>query len=229
MSTKKKFRVMDDQSKQELQRKNRDVQEFEKNNAAEKKAKNNEKIIGDPMPKLMKFTVNNPPDEYELSLGWDDGAFVEGNIKFDVSALKRNIESQEESDQFSATVAIVPKPDQDCDENTDPYVQLVLKNEATGQGQTFNYPLKDLFEESQIIDLIPAYLFAGDPFTGCLIRSGLSTTVAQVIICKNETAGVLPWFFNRLQKLGKCLLTSIPDMTSKMARRSVRCIYNFGF
>ena len=183
------------------------------------------------MQNLTKFTVQRGDEEYELSLGWDDGAFVEGRIKFDISALKRNIETREEIEPLSATVAVIPNPDHDpdSDEVPSPFVQIVIKNEITGQEETINYPLNALFEESQIVDLIPAYLFGGDPITGCLIRSGISTTVGQIIGCKNETAGVLPWFWNRVRELGKCLLISIPDMTAKMARKSVRCILRFGF
>lgn len=183
------------------------------------------------MPNLTKFTVQRGDYEYELSLGWDDGAFVEGDIKFDISALKKNIETREEIESLSASVAVVPNPDHDPDsgEVPSPFVQIVVRHEMTGQEETINYPLSALFEESQIVDLIPAFMFSGEPFTGCLIRSGISTTVAQIIGCKNETAGVLPWFWDRVSQLGQCLLVSIPDMSANMVRKSVRCILRLGF
>jgi|GEM_PF-1819506 hypothetical protein len=183
------------------------------------------------MQNLTKFTVQRDDDEYEISLGWDNGAFVEGHIEFNISALKRNIETREEIEPLSATVAIVPNPghDPESDEVPSPFLQIVVRNEIIGHEETINVPLSTLFEESQVVDLIPAYMFSGDPFTGCLIRSGISTTVAQIIDCKNETAGILPWFWDRVRQLGKCLLVSIPDMSAKMVRKSVRCILRFGF
>lgn len=183
------------------------------------------------MRNITKFSIQQDQDEYELTLGWDDGAFVEGNIKFDIVALKRNLETKEEIEALSATLAIVPNPDHDPDSEEDPspYAQIVLRNDATGEEKTVHYPLNMLFEESQIIDLIPAYLFGGDPITGCLIRSGLSATVVQTIDCKNKTAGILPWFWNRMHQLGRCLLMSVPDMSANMARKSARCILRLGF
>jgi len=49
--------------------------------------------------------------------------------------------------------------------------------------------LKEYFHESEILDRIPGIVFGGDPILGCLVRSGLSTSVGQIISYKNETAG----------------------------------------
>lgn len=167
------------------------------------------------MQNLMKTVVQRGQYEYELSLSWDDDAFVEGSISFNVSVLQRDTNGNEI--KKDATVSI------EHDENEQPILKI-----SDGGELDVNYPLGELFDESQIIDLIPAWFFGGDPITGCLMRAGLSTSVGQIIECKKETSGV-PWFIERCRAIGNILLSSIPDMSSKMARRAMRCIMRLGF
>lgn len=171
------------------------------------------------MATLTKLMVQRGPHDYELALEWNDGALVEGSISFGVKATRRNRENpKEEPIEVSATVALV--------ENKDGQPELVIS--FGNAGAIARFPLRDLVEESQIIDLIPAWIFGGDLIVGCMIRSGLSTTVAQVIECKNSTSGV-PWFVERCRHLGGCLRDAIPDMSSKMFRRAIRCVLRVGF
>jgi predicted transcriptional regulator len=124
----------------------------------------------------------------------------------------------------------------DIGENGEPLeVGISIKDEKDGpmliisiqDEDTIDYPLVELYEEALIIDRIPAALFTGDPFTGCLIRSGLSATIGQIIDCKNQTAG-FEWYLNRTREIGKCLYSDLPDMTSKMAFRATKCIMTLG-
>lgn len=183
------------------------------------------------MQKISKFTFQKGNDEYVLSLGWDDDALVEGDISFSISALKRDIESGEEFEPISASVSIVNAPDYDPEIGGEPipYIRVVVENNTTGEKEIIHYSLQNLFEEFEIIDQIPAYIFGGDPITGCLIRSGISASIVQIISCKNNTAGIVPWFARRLRYLGKCLLHSIPDMSMSMIKKSFKCLRKFGF
>ena len=183
------------------------------------------------MENLSKVTVKRGNDEYELSLAWDDAAFVEGQIKFGVRAIKRDIETREEKEPVSATVSIIPHPEFNPEEEAPPgpLLEIIVKNEKTGEEETIRYPLEEIFDKAQVIDLIPSYLFGGDPIIGCLIRSGLSSSIAEIISCKNKTAGIIPWFMRRMQALGKCLVHAAPDIASNMAKKSIKCILRFGF
>ncbi len=169
------------------------------------------------MTQLTKISYQKEPFEYELKIGWDDEAFVDGSIAFTVCASKRNIETQKTMDNIEAIVSI------EKDENNQPILTISDNSELN-----VTYPLKDLFEESQIIDLIPAAFFGGEPFTGCLIRSGLSTSIAQIIESKNETSGI-PWYIERCKAIGSTFISALPDMSGKMARKALRCMIRMGF
>ena len=66
-----------------------------------------------------------------------------------------------------------------------------------------------------------------DPFTGYLLRAGLSTTIAQTIQCKNATAEV-PWFKSRARAIGSCFRQHLPKMGANMSARVARCIFRAG-
>jgi hypothetical protein len=144
---------------------------------------------------------------------------VQGHISFGVKATKRDRDNPNEVPvEVSATVSLV--------QNSDEQPELVI---SFGNAEAIvRFQLRDLIEESQIIDFIPAWVFGGDLIVGCIIRSGLSTIVAHVTECKNSMSGV-PWFFDRCRHVGGCLRDAISDMSSKMFRRAIRCALRVGF
>lgn len=170
------------------------------------------------MLKISKFSVKDERYEYELSLSWDDKAFIEGKVSFGIDVVRSSLENRDDKISLDATVSI------EANEKEQAILIIKARGEAVAE-----YPLRDLFYESQVIDMIPAWVFGGgEPITGCLLRAGLSVSIAQILSCKNQTAGV-EWYSARMRQIGACLLRAIPDMTASAARKAVNCILRFGF
>lgn len=168
------------------------------------------------MPKLIRLGFEREEFEYELELNWDDKAFVENAIKFGITARRKH---KAENEWYEHSVSLSLEED----EELGPVICISTDN--------FNdkFPLNGLVEESEFIDWLPAHVFgAGDPITGCLIRSGLSTTIGQIISCRNETAAI-KWFIQRAKAICFCVKDNIPAMTGKMALRATLCIVKGGF
>ena len=168
------------------------------------------------MPKLINLGFEREEHEYELGLDWDDGAFVERQVKIDVTARRRH-KNEEQWQEYSVSLSL------EDDDEQGPVIRV------KSQDYDEKFPLNGLLEESQLIDLLPAHVFAGgEPVTGCLIRSGISATVGQIISCRNETAGI-EWFRARARAMFSCLRENIPNMTGRMALRAAVCIARGGF
>ena len=169
------------------------------------------------MPSVASFRYKRGDREYELAISWDDEAFSEGSIHFEIDAKSWHVENPNEPNSINASVTI------EADDEGVPYLV------AQVEGKQFaRIALADLLDESQILDRIPAWVFGGEPVAGCLIRSGLSATVGQTIECKNMTAEA-HWLRERLMEMARCLRIHLPDMTSKAALRAMRCIARAGF
>jgi hypothetical protein len=179
------------------------------------------------VPKLSKEVVEmmhqwrmqsgNETVEYRLGIEWDSGGFEEGHPTIRVFAGTRH-NGQGEFVTAEATVEIQTEGEG--------HPQLIVKV----QKEPFHkMPLADLIDESQIIDRIPAALIGGgDPFTGCLIRAGLSAVVGQVISCKQATRDV-PWNLRRLKAMGHCMREHLGRMGTRAARKALRCVLRLGF
>lgn len=116
------------------------------------------------MPQLIKLTFDRRPVIYELELGWDDKAYSEGEIAFDIRA-SRSIEGEPNRQDLAVSVAV----------NSDR--ELVVRAEKLGE---ITIPLAELFAGSQIINRIPSFFFAGDPVVGCLVRAGSVHQLARL-------------------------------------------------
>jgi len=96
----------------------------------------------------------------------------------------------------------------------------------------FEIELRDVFHEDtvvgQAIESVHASFIVVEPVTGCLIRAGLSTSVGQIIKCKDETATV-KWTRERVQAIGGCLKKNIPKMLMRAAFRAAACVFKAGF
>ena len=170
------------------------------------------------MANISKFSFEGSGYRYETSLEWNDKAFMDGSISFNVTASRELLNDPESREDISVSVSI----EQDDHERA----VLVLRHGEEILGAPI--AIEDIFDETSIIDMIPGFVFGGgDPIAGCLIKSGISTSVAQIINCKNLTSD-FNWFFERTRAMGKCLLSRIPHMTAKMAYRSTRCILTAG-
>lgn len=158
------------------------------------------------MPKIAGISVRRDNRDYRLSIAWDDDAFVEGNIKFDLEVGVQDVEGRHYDIRGSASASIEQSAGgESC---------LVVR---IGEKECFNAPLHAIFGETTVVDQIPGQLFGfGDPVIGCLLRAGIAATCGQIIECKDRTAGY-EWIWDRLKAIGKCLR----DNSGKLAGRAL--------
>src|SRR5262245_12065570 len=134
-------------------------------------------------PRIIKHIECVGENEFTLELSWDDAAAVGGELSFEIVASHSIVDKPESRRSLSASVAL----------RRDKVGAPVLEIKVGGIKIEKN--LDELFDETQaeevvkeVIDAIPSMVFgAGEPIIGCLIRSGLSVIVSQVIHCKNLT------------------------------------------
>ncbi len=155
----------------------------------------------------------------ELNIKWDDAAFADGSISFEITATARNAKDLGWGGGLSSSVSV------ELNEQQEPILKLSLLND---ESSTITISLKPLLEHSTVLERIPAPFFGGHPLVGCLIRSGLSAVIGQILECKGETAGT-GWDWSRMSAIGRCIRDHIPDLAARAAFRSVRCIARFGF
>jgi len=171
-----------------------------------------------PNLKTVQFEANS--SQYELALSWDDEALMEGEITLELSAAQWPAGAPTERRETRASVSV----QRDDEERA----ILVVK---IGEYSLPPVLLADLYGDTWIehsIEKVPGWAIPADPITVCLVRSGVSTTVAQVIECKNESDGAA-WFRARAGAIGRCMRFNVARMGLKMAFRCGRCIAKAGF
>lgn len=165
-------------------------------------------------------TVGNR--NYNFVLEWDGRDFEQGylNFKIIIDSWRTNPEGGHK-DLESFTFEVVVEP---VGNEQKPHLKVKFKDV-----DIVDVPFDDVFSEDEIIEMIPEWVYgAGEPVTGCLIRSGLSVTIGQVIKCKNQTTDK-SWFLERAKSLGKCLKQSFPEMCTRLAFRVTKCMFKVGF
>jgi len=167
---------------------------------------------------ITTFSYSYGKNRYNLSFAWDDKALEDGVIAFPITAWITSSDGSEKiGDPLSAKVGV--------DQNTGMLFIDVKK-------RRFEIPLKDVFHEDtvvgQAIEKVHASFIGVDPVTGCLIRAGLSTSVGQIIKCKDETA-TEKWTLERVHAIGGCLKKNIPKMLMRTAFRAAACVFKAGF
>lgn len=162
---------------------------------------------------------------FELSLNLDDAAMAEGSLRMNAQVATWPEDEPGKRDLVTAEVEVRP------DDDGRPIVTVKLAGSLSGtehERVIFERPLADLIDAEQVLDAIPAWAFGGDLIVGCLVRSGLSALVGQLLDCKKDTAE-LPWYWDRMRALCRCLLRHVPDMSRTAALRAGKCIWRFGF
>ena len=168
--------------------------------------------------KTVQFEANG--NQYELALSWDDEALMDGKINLELLATQWPTGAPTMRREMRASVS-VQRDDKER-------AILVVK---IGEYALPPVLLADLYGDTWIehaIEKVPAWASPVDPITVCLVRSGVSTTVAQVIECKNESNDA-SWFRARARAIGQCLRSNVARMGMKMAFRCGRCIARAGF
>ena len=169
------------------------------------------------MSEMMNYSIYRWPYTYQIAVTWNEAAFSDGDISFGITVTKTKGDSDEGSVEISATMSVAEG------ENERPVAKFELL------GREFELSLEDLTGESDFVDRIPAAFFSGgEPVTGCLLRSGISATLGQVLECKSATENH-PWFRERTMAVGNCVRNSIPEMGAKLAFRATECILRDGF
>jgi hypothetical protein len=170
------------------------------------------------MAEIWRITHRRGEIEYELAISWDDDSFRDGTPAIHVAVTVRRGDEYKEAEALEADLAIL--------NNDDGGPDLALSSKGR---EIFRMPLADLFDKSQVIDRIPAWLYGGgDLLTGCLLRAGLSSVVGQVIRCKNATRD-LAWYRPRIRAMGGCLRENIGRIGSRTALRAGKCVLSAGF
>jgi hypothetical protein len=159
---------------------------------------------------------------YNFALEWDDREFEEGYLNFKIIIDSWHIDQErrpEDRESFTFEVAV----EADGDEQK-PALKLKFND-----NELISLPFDEIFSEDEIIEMIPGWVYGvGDPVCGCLIRSGLSVTIGQLIKCKNQTSEK-SWFWERAKSIGKCLKQSFPKMCGRLAFKVARCMLKVGF
>jgi hypothetical protein len=169
------------------------------------------------MTNLWRITHRRGEDEYRLAITWDEDSFIDGTPTIEVEVTVRR-GGEKVGRPLAAQIAITNN------ENNGPDIRL-----RVGDREIVRLPLADLFDESQIIDRIPAWVYGGgDLLTGCLLRAGLSSVVGQVIRCSKATRN-LDWYFPRIRAIGDCLRNNIGRIGSRTALRAAQCVLTTGF
>jgi hypothetical protein len=163
--------------------------------------------------------------EYGITLGWDEAQLSEGIIQFEVTVFRQELDGKgrKKGDPIQVTTNIIVEDDKD---------QGAILRIEIAEKEMFSLPLADLFDEDSVVghalESVHSAVYGGDPVLGCLIRSGCSATVGQIISCKNDTTGV-EWVRKRLMAIGRCLRSHIPNIAIKTALRAARCVFRLGF
>ena len=178
------------------------------------------------MPDIVGFRVERPPNRYGLDLSWNDAAFVDGTTEFAINVSRVNMGNDEDRHEVSARVSIEPGENEES--------AAVLKIVVIYQDQEIEWstPLDLYFSEdevvAQVIEMVPTMFLGGDPITGCLIRSGLSATIGQLLTCKNHTVDER-WLWPRSRAISRCLRNHGPDIAATAIGRALRCTLRAGF
>lgn len=174
------------------------------------------------MSKIFQTNIRNSDRNYLFTLDWDDRSFVQGHIRFKILIDYWNIDSEhksEDRESFQFEVSI-----ESDKEEKKPLLIIRAKDK-----KIIDLPLDDIFSADDVIEKIPSWVYGGgDPVSGCLIRSGLSVTIGQLVDCKNATADK-NWFWERTKSMGRCLKQKFPDMCSRLAWRVTKCMLKVGF
>jgi hypothetical protein len=161
----------------------------------------------------------------ELSLNFDDDALATGSLHITAEVAQWPTGNELAKQVLTASVSI----EQDDDDR--PVLVVRLSGEVAEVGwkeDVLKKPLWEIVEADQVLDWIPAWAYTGDPITGCMVRSGLSALVGQLLDCRRSTSE-LPWFKKRMLKLSRCMLEHVPDMAKTAGLRAAKCVWSFGF
>ena len=166
------------------------------------------------MARMTTLRFRRGDREYVLDLHWDNDAFVDGRIAFEIVAGWYPPGESDIREAVSANVRLEPKEDEDS-------VDLVV--EIAGK-EVFRDSLAEIFGEESVLGRIPGAAFGlGDPLLGCFVRAGISATVGQILGCKERTVSA-EWLWDRLRAIGRCLKENGIRIASRVFLRTGACI-----
>lgn len=173
------------------------------------------------MKKAYEIHYKHGDDDYLFSLQWNEEEFIDGNLNFKIAVRRWTNKNghHEELENHELTVAV------EEGENGLPVLVIYMNGE-----KAFSIPLDEIFSVDGILEAIPAWIYGGgDPITGCLIRSGLSVTIKQILSCKKAIPERIEGFWAKARMIGKCLVQNFPGMCGRLGFRTAKCILRAGF
>lgn len=164
------------------------------------------------MARVTGISFRRDSTQYSLDLSWDEDAFVDGIISIAAEVSVRDLDNDKSEIKTTGTVSLEPVDD------GSPILVIKVDDERVFEG-----PLTEIIGEETVFDHIPRELFL-EPITGCLLRAGLSAGIAQILDCKDRTAGI-DWVLPRMKVIGRCLADNGMKMAARAAVKAGCCIF----
>lgn len=177
------------------------------------------------MPSLTSYRIAHGEYEYELDLDFKDEAIMRNAVEFDIVARRRP-RTGGEWEQVTVTISFSFEEER---------AYLSVSGEAIGEYKlaAIDLPADVLAEEAwahvlKAYDGIPLeeaiHLIPTDPFFGCLIKAGISTTLGQAVRCYRETAEAAGTAIERIRATIRCLGDNLLGMLTTATIRTLRCM-----
>ncbi|KDM93377.1 hypothetical protein [Photobacterium galatheae] len=150
--------------------------------------------------------------EYEFQIRWNNENLINGEAEFILKAIK-----SPEGGTVEAIVKIILMEESVC----------IVIDLLTEHGWATKFiPITELFQgesqAEQFIENMPPLIF-GDPILGCLMRSGLSALIGEILSCKDNTSEV-DMLHERLLAICRCLRAKSNTITIKITLRAMKCM-----
>lgn len=186
------------------------------------------------MPRITSHKLSKDGIDYEFELGFDDAALMDDAIVFDIVARRHDPQSDQRHEvpaqvkvdltEMVATVSI---------EGTNiGRIRLADLNipaewagdEAWSAIEGAWEGIGDHLSVDQVIQNVPV----PDPIFGCILKSGISTTVGQTLRCRNEAIQTEEWR-PYIRQILRCLSRNGTSMFLTALSRTFFCMATLGF
>ncbi len=172
--------------------------------------------------------------EYQIDLSLNDAAIMDNNLEIEVVGRYRHNHIEQWNEEVF-TVRLVP---------ANRLINVIYHNEIIGTISLINLDegLNEVFDEldgpsawnalhefflenggefiGDVIQRIPAF----DPVFGCLLKSGLSTAIGQLIECHSKTRAMeIELLRQKVLAMLRCLGVNSFAMAGKFTFRALRC------
>jgi hypothetical protein len=186
---------------------------------------------------IKSYHFRNPKngDICSLELNFNAFALLDEKIEFEI---KGNYYSADENISKEVLFLVQYDDEQNCIKikyNATTIARINLNDNISITNNFDDLDAQDAFDEiyalmddSSAIESVINDLPAVDPIFGCIIKSGLSTTIGQIIKC-NKQVPKDSNFRKKLRPILDCLGKNKYTMLSKFTLRTLKCMLFFGW